>query len=145
MDLVRIIETECIASCFQFHYGNKSHLNLIDQNGELEPDKTHLLLFPVRRGQFDKNTNSRVYNGNFFFVRPDEFAQNYYNETDADNCESKYESKIEPLITALNSFELKMQSCYDLDIVSWESVDAVDVIDANMSGLWVTFQIRSYE
>lgn len=145
MDLVRIIETECTASSFTFHYGNKSHLNLIDQNGELEPDKTHLLLFPVRRGQYDRNTNSRVYNGNFFFVRPDEFAQNYYNETDAPESESKYESKIEPLITALNTLELKMQSCYDLDILSWESVDAIDVIDANMTGLWVTFQIRSYE
>jgi hypothetical protein len=145
MDLVRIIETECIASSFAFHYGNKSHLNLIDQDGELEPDKTHLLLFPVRRGQYDRNTNSRVYNGNFFFVRPDEFAQNYYNETEAPESESKYESKIEPLITALNALELKMQTCYDLDILSWESVDAIDVIDANMSGLWVTFQIRSYE
>lgn len=145
MDLVRIIETECQASCIKFHYGNKSHLNLIDQGGDLEPDKTHLLLFPLRRGLYERNTNSRVYNGNFFLVRPDHFAQNYYNETDADNCESKYESKIEPLIKELNAMELKLQTCYDLDIVSFESVDAVDVIDANMSGLWVTFQIRSYE
>ena len=142
-DLVRILETFCASNDVQFHYGNKSHLNLIDSNSDLCPDKIHLLLFPLRRGNVIDN--SRVYNGNFFYVKPDNFAQEYFNETDGENCESKYNTCIEPLIKSLDKFEQKLRWCEDIDIVSFESIDAIDVLDANMSGLWVTFQFRVYE
>lgn len=142
-DLVRILETFCASNDVQFHYGNKSHLNLIDSNSDLCPDKIHLLLFPLRRG--NAINSSRVYNGNFFYVKPDNFAQEYFNETDGDNLQSKYDTCIEPLITSLDSIEQKLKWCEDIDILSWESVDAVDVLDANMSGLYVTFQFKVYE
>jgi hypothetical protein len=76
---------------------------------------------------------------------PDDFAQEYHNETDQDNCEAKYTSRIEPLIKSLDALEQKLKWCEGIDIVSFESVDAIDVLDANMSGLWVTFQFRLYE
>lgn len=142
-DLVRILETFCASNDVQFHYGNKSHLNLIDSNSDLCPDKIHLLLFPLRRGNVIDN--ARIYNGNFFYVKPDNFAQEYFNETDGENCESKYNTCIEPLIKSLDSFEQKLKWCEGIDIVSFESIDAIDVLDANMSGLWVTFQFRVYE
>lgn len=142
-DLVRILETVSKANGIEFKYGNKSHLNLIDSNSDLCPDKIHLLLFPLRRG--NSIDNARTYNGNFFYVKPDDFAQEYYNETDGDNCESKYETCIEPLITSLDSLELKLKWCNEIDILSWESTDAIDVLDANMSGLYVTFQFKVYE
>lgn len=142
-DLVRILESVCDANCIQFHYGNKSHLNLIDSNSDLEPDKIHLLLFPLRRGNVVDS--ARLYNGNFFYVMPDDFAQEYHNETDQDQCEAKYTHRIEPLIKSLDGFEQKLKWCEGIDIVSFESVDAIDVLDANMSGLWVTFQFRVYE
>lgn len=142
-DLVRVLETVCNANNIEFHYGNKNHLNLIDANSDLCPDKVHLLLFPLRRGNIVDST--RLYNGNFFFVMPDDFAQEYHNETDGDNCEAKYTHRIEPLIKSLDALELKLKWCEGLDIVSFESVDAIDVLDANMSGLFVTFQFRLYE
>lgn len=142
-DLVRILETFCNANDAEFHYGNKSHLNLIDSNSDLCPDKVHLLLFPLRRGNVIDN--SRIYNGNFFYVKPDNFAQEYHSETDGDNCESKYDTCIEPLIKSLDILEKKLRWCEDIDILSFESVDAIDVLDANMSGLWVTFQFKVYE
>lgn len=142
-DLVRILETFCASNDVQFHYGNKSHLNLIDSNSDLCPDKIHLLLFPLRRGNVIDN--ARVYNGNFFYVKPDNFAQEYFNETDGENFESKYNTCIEPLIKSLDKFEQKLKWCEGIDIVSFESIDAIDVLDANMSGLWVTFQFRVYE
>ena len=142
-DLVRILETVCNTNGVEFKYGNKAHLNLIDGNGELCPDKIHLLLFPLRRGNVVNN--SRIYNGNFFYVMPDDFAQEYYNETDGDNCEAKYATRIEPLIKSLDALELKLKWCNEIDIVSFESVDAIDVLDANMSGLYITFQFRVYE
>lgn len=143
MDLVRIFEKVANDNCIQFHYGSKSHLNLIDSNSSLEPNKIHLLLFPLRRGNVI--SNSRVYNGNFFYVMPDDFSNQYYNETEQEECEGKYTDRIEPLITSLDSLEQKLKWCEGIDIVSFESVDAVDVLDANMSGLWVTFQFRVYE
>ena len=142
-DLVRVLESVCNANDIRFHYGNKSHLNLIDANSDLEPDKIHLLLFPLRRGNVVNS--ARIYNGSFFYVMPDDFAQEYHNETDGDNCEAKYTHRIEPLLKSLDALELKLKWCEGLDIVSFESVDAIDVLDANMSGLFVTFQFRLYE
>lgn len=142
-DLVRILETFCASNDVQFHYGNKSHLNLIDSNSDLCPDKIHLLLFPLRRSNVIDS--ARIYNGNFFYVKPDNFAQEYFNETEGENCESKYTTCIEPLIKSLDELEKKLRWCEGIDIVSFESVDAIDVLDANMSGLWVTFQFRVYE
>jgi hypothetical protein len=142
-DLVRILESFCKANDTEFHYGNKSHLNLIDANSDLCPDKIHLLLFPLRRGNVVDS--ARIYNGNFFYVKPDDFAQEYQSETNQENCESKYDTCIEPLIKSLDALEQKLRWCEGIDIVSFESVDAIDVLDANMSGLWVTFQFRVYE
>lgn len=145
MDIARKINDICDAKGFRYHYGNKSHINLIDSNSDLEPNKVHLLLFPVRRGKYERNTNSRVCNGNFFFVLPDNFANAYLNETDAPESESKYVTKIEPLELELNTFEKSLDYCNELDVITFEYVDAIDVLDANMTGFWVTFQFRVYE
>ena len=134
--MVRLLEDICTKLGYKFHYGNKSHLNLIDQNGNLEPNKIHLLLFPVTRGNKDFSNSSRVYSGNFFFVMPDEFANHY---------EQKYTTKIEPLEGALALLEERLSYCENIDVVQLNSIDAVDVLDANMSGLWVTYQFRLYE
>jgi len=145
MDIVRIFENICTGLSYKFHYGNKSHLNLIDQNGNLEPNKIHLLLFPPTRKNKNTNDSSRTFNGNFFFLMPDNFSQDYYNNTDSSETENKYESKIEPLINALSSLELQLQYCENIDIIQFDSIDAVDVLDANLSGLWVTYQFKVYE
>ncbi len=142
-DFVITMQRICDENNIQFHYGNKSHLNLIDANSDLEPNKTHFLLFPLKRGNLINNT--RLVSGNFFFVRPDEFAQEYYNETAGNDSEAKYNKIINPLISELDLIENKIKWCEGFDIVSLESIDAVDVLDANMTGLWVTFQVKIYE
>jgi len=140
MDFVRIIENVCNDLGYQFHYGNKSHLNLIDQNGALEPDKTHLLLFPVTRGKFDDNESKRNVTGNFFFVVPDEFAQDYFNNTN-----DKFTTKIEPLIIELDTLQNALDFCSNITLNQFQSVEVVDVLDANLSGFWVTFNADVYE
>lgn len=142
-DIVITMQRVCSENNIQFHYGNKSHLNLIDANSNLSPNKTHLLLFPLKRGNL--TNNSRLVSGNFFFVRPDEFAQEYYNETSDNDSEAKYNKIINPLISELDLIEKKIKWCEGLDIISLESIDAVDVLDSNMTGLWVTFQVKIYE
>lgn len=145
MDIVRIIENKCIDLGYLFHYGNKSHLNLIDQNGNTLPDKTHLLLFPVKRGLFNYNNNTRSYSGSFLFVKPDDFAQDYYNNTDSAETQDKFTAKIEPLITELNSLESQLSYCDGFDITQWDATEIVDTLDANLTGLWVTFNVVYYE
>lgn len=145
MDFVRILENICTELDYKFHYGNKSHLNLIDQNGALEPDKIHLLLFPITRGRFNNDTNSRNVTGNFFFVMPDEFAQDYFNNTNSSETNDKFTNKIEPLISALDNLQNTLDYCKDVDINQFQSVEVVDILDANLSGFWVTFNVEVYE
>lgn len=145
MDIIRIIQNICVELGYKFHYGNKSHINLIDQNGNTLPDKTHLLLFPVKRGIKNYDSNSRNYSGSFLFVRPDDFAQDYYNNTDSSETKDKFTTKIEPLITELNSFENRLSYCEGFDINQFEATEIVDTLDANMTGLWVTFNVVYYE
>jgi hypothetical protein len=145
MDIVRTFEGICDKLGYKFHYGNKSHLNLIDQGGDLEPDLTHFLMFPPTRSKQNNSTSSRDYRGNFFFVRPDKFAQDYYNNTNSNQTNNKYEAKIEPLINQLNTLETQLEYCEDMDVLTFDSIDAVDVLDANLSGLWVTYSVKVYE
>lgn len=145
MDLVEIIENICNELDISFHYGNKSHLNLIDQNGALEPDKIYVLLFPITRGRLDKNTSSRQVSGNFFLVTPDYFAQDYYNNTVSVENVNKYRDKIKPLIHKLDVFSQKMEYCYGVELTLFNSVEVVDILDANLTGFWVTFNGILYE
>lgn len=145
MDLVRIIEDICTDLGYQFHYGNKSHLNLIDQNGELAPNKIHLLLFPITRGRLNKDTSSRIVSGNFFFVMPDEFAQDYFNNTSSSETSDKFTTKIEPLITSLDGLQDRLDYCENVEVIQFQSVEVVDILDANLSGFWVTFNVEVYE
>lgn len=134
--MVRLLENICTDLGYQFEYGNKSHLNLIDQNGYTLPNKIHLLLFPVTNSGTDFNTSSQVHNGNFFFVVPDEFANAYW---------TKYTTKIEPLEIELKNLEKRLSYCDNVDILQFSYVDAIDVLDANLTGFWVTYQFRLYE
>jgi len=134
--MVRLLENICTDLGYKFEYGNKSHLNLIDQNGYTLPNKIHLLLFPVTNSGTDFNTSSQVHNGNFFFVVPDEFANAYW---------TKYTTKIEPLEIELKNLEKRLSYCDNVDILQFSYVDAIDVLDANLTGFWVTYQFRLYE
>lgn len=134
--MVRLLENICTDLGYKFEYGNKSHLNLIDQNGLTLPNKIHLLLFPVTNSGTDFNTSSQVHNGNFFFVVPDEFANAYW---------TKYTTKIEPLEVELKNLEKRLSYCDNVDILQFSYVDAIDILDANLTGFWVTYQFRLYE
>ena len=134
--MIRLLENICEDLTYQFHYGNKSHLNLIDQNGETLPDKIHLLLFPVTNSGTNFNDSSKNVSGNFFFVVPDTFANAYWE---------KYENKIEPLEVSLKELEQRLYHCENVDILQFNYVDAIDILDANLTGFWVTFQFKVYE
>ena len=144
-DLVRILEDYSNSNDIIFRYGSKSHLNLLEGREELTEDKVHLLLFPVRRGLFDRSTSSRVVNGSFFLVMPDNFDRHYFNEREQPTADSKYTLKIEPLNVYATSMQIYLDSCGEIDVLTFDSVEAIDVLDANVTGLFITYQFRVYE
>lgn len=145
MDLVRILETYSNDNDIVFRYGSKSHLNLLEGREELTEDKVHVLLFPLRRGVYNRSNSSRLVNGNLFLVLPDNYDRHYFNERGQDTADSKFVLKVEPLINTSKALENYLSYCNNVEIVSYESVEAIDVLDANLSGLFVTFQVRVYE
>jgi len=147
MGTVRIIESYSSNNDIVFMYGSKSHLNLLESQTAINEMalKTHLLLFPVRRGKFERSTSSRTESGSFFFVIPDNFDRHYFNERNQPVETSKYALKIEPLVIQLKALEIYLDSCGGIDVVNLESVEAIDVLDANLTGFYVTFNFKVYE
>lgn len=144
-DLVRILEAYSNANDIIFRYGSKSHLNLLEGREELTEDKVHLLLFPVRRALFSRSDSARVVSGSFFLVMPDNMDRHYFNEREQLVEESKYALKIEPLNIYAQSLQIYLDSCGELDVLTFDSVEAIDVLDANVTGLFITYQFRVYE
>ena len=145
MDLVRVLETYCEANNIEFMYGSKSHLNLLES--EITGEKVHLLLFPVRRSTETNDYNTaikaNVYKGNFFLVVASNLDQHYFNEKEQPQETSKYTKNIEPLITKWKALENYLLGCVgELEVTQWESIDAIDVLDANKDGLWCTYSIK---
>mgnify|MGYP003674167557 CR=1 FL=1 len=146
MDIVRVFETYCTDNNIHFEYGSKAHLNLIE--GELDPDKVYLLLFPVNRSKNKNQLNTKLkgktYNGNFFLLKNGDYTESYFKENGTDVSDSKYAKNIEPL-EALHDLigNYFIGGCgYDFELDVWNNVDAINVLDANKDGLWCTYTIR---
>lgn len=145
MDIVKILENICTDLGYKFNYGNKSHLNLIDPNYDFDSNNIHFLMFPPTRNLANNSDSSRTYSGNFAFVIPDEFAQDYYKNTNSNETNNKYDNKILPCIIEMNKLEDRLAYCENMDLIQLSSMDLVDFINANLSGLWVTYQFKVYE
>lgn len=148
MDIVRIFEQYCNDNNIIFQYGSKSVLNLTQVDSLDDADKIHILLDkPRRKSEFNSITRESIlYSGNFFIVLTDNYDNDYFkNPNTKDAADSKYTTKIEPLLLAFKNLERYIVSCGAMDVVLSENIDATDVLDENFTGLWVTYQYRSYE
>ncbi len=148
IDIVRIFENISIQREYQFHYGNESNLNLIDpnvHNQNLDIDKAHVLMFPPTRGGYNFKKGFRNYKGMFLLVLPDSFAQDYYNNSQSVETKDKFSYRIEPLIDACNKFERDLYFCEGFEILDFNSVEVVDLLDANFSGLRINYSLNRYE
>jgi hypothetical protein len=149
MDIVRIFQQFCIDNDYYFSYGTRSVQNLLTNPDTFNEDKVHLLLEPVRRISNVSNgglsVRTRTYSGKYMFVLRDNYDLNYFNEKGTDEAESKYTTRIEPLLPLYAALEKQFIACNDLDLVAHDNIDITDALDANLTGLVCTFQFRAYE
>jgi len=144
MDLVRVFETYCTNNGLEFRYGSKSHLNLVQST--LETDDVFMLLFPVDRhkkpNDLGTKISKRIFTGRFLLVKNSNRDQHYFNEREQDQQDSKYTENIEPLITLHESIGNNILGCdYGYELELWKCIDAVDVLDANLDGIWCNYKI----
>ena len=146
MDLVRIFETYCTANDIEFMYGSKSHLNLLES--DIDPNKIYLLLFPVRRKPIANKLGTKLitdsYSGNFFLLKGSNRDLHYFNEREQPESTSKFTINIEQLLTTFKEIGNSLM-CDEVNLILWENIDAIDVLDANKDGLWCTYQLSKDE
>lgn len=149
MDIVRIFENYCTAQEFYFSYGTKAVQNLLTAPHDFDCDKVHILLDPVRRISNFSNTGmsvrTRTYQGRYLLVLRDDFDKHYFNEKGCEIESSKYSTRIEPLLPVYAALEKQFIACDGYEITQHENIDVTDALDANLTGLVCTFQIRVYE
>lgn len=149
MDIVRIFENYATAREYCFIYGTKAVQNLLTNPHNFEQDKIHILLDPVRRVSEitaqGLSVRSRRYIGRYMILLRDDFDKPYFNEKGADSQQSKYTCNIEPLLPVYAAIEKQFFACDGYDVLQHENIDVTDALDANMTGLVCTFQIRVYE
>lgn len=147
-DIVQTLETICNDLSIKFRYGNKEHLNLIEGSG-ISQD-IHLLLYPPNRiGQFSDmkrlKTNEVLFSGKFMLLVPSDLADEYYNNTVQVSSDSKYSKHIEPLFAIFQSIGNKLINCMNGELLQWDCVDVINILDANKDGLYCTYRFKSLE
>lgn len=143
VDFVRILKAYCDNKGIQYEYGRKANLNLL--KATLDNDKVYCLHEPSPRKAVMNATNTRVqsymFSGMFFLVKQSTIDMPYFTEMANDEARSKYVLNIEPL---LNEYQLMVNSfaCQDIDILQFDCIDVVNVLDTNKDGLLVTYSVQ---
>lgn len=133
-DLKEIIEDHCTVLGWTYSYGNKSNQNLLSSN--LASSEIYLLLDPIRRRKNFSEYGGLIdidFSGNLMLLVKSDLDKEY---------DDKYESYIKPLITSSIEQLEDAINCSDYTIVSWELLDNINDLDANMDGLLVTYTIK---
>jgi hypothetical protein len=143
-DFVRILQDYCQLKDYHYSYGRKSNLNLL-KSDTLE-DKVYLLHEPFPRTPEMSNAGNKVvsylFTGSFFLLKKSTMDMPYFNEVNNDEARSKYVLNIEPLL----EHHLAMANyfgCGDLEVLKFEAIDVVNVLDTNKDGLLISYQVRS--
>lgn len=146
IDFVRILQNYCISKNIAYHYGRKSNLNLL-KSDTLE-DKIYCLHeASPRKTEMNKNktrVSSYLFSGMFFLVKKSTMDMPYLNEVGNDEAVSKYNLNIEPLLNEFNAMA-NYFGCTDMEVLQFEAIDVVNVLDTNKDGILITYQIRSFE
>lgn len=144
IDFVRILQDYCSNSNIEYHYGRKSNLNLL--KATLSNEKIYCLHEPSPRKIVMTKAGLRVagytFNGMFFLVKQSTMDMPYLNEMNNDEARSKYVLNIEPLLAVFEQMANKFGCNNNLEIISFDCIDVVNVLDTNKDGLLVTYSVK---
>jgi hypothetical protein len=141
-DFVRILKTYCESKNIEYHYGRKANLNLLQS--DLDEEKIYCLHEPSPR-KVKMNVNltrvaDYVFTGMFFLVKKSTIDMPYFTEMGNNESESKYVKNIEPLLLVFETMANNL-GC-EHDVIQFECIDVVNVLDTNKDGLLVTYTIE---
>ena len=140
-DIVSLFETYCTNNSIFFSYGRSDYQNLVQSDSIAE--KIYLFLDPVTRlksfSEFGGN-GLITFSGQFLLLIKGDLDKPYY-ETAQAGVSGKYEDNILPLLnTHLQAFEDYL-NCTEYQVNQWQILDAINIYDANMDGLIVTYNL----
>jgi hypothetical protein len=147
-DFVRTLQDYATSKGWHYSYGRKSNLNLLSARTKLANDKIYLLHeASPRRPEKNKTgtaMGSILFTGHFFLVVKSTMDMPYLNEKGNDEANSKYVKNIEPLLTLWQGMFNYLIGCEgELDILLFEAIDAVNILDENRDGILVSYQVRA--
>lgn len=143
IDVVTIMRDAAEAQGFEFHYGDKNVLNLL--NSDLDTEKIYfLLLSPIkqRREESSWGNGKASAKGSFMLVQKSNLDNTVYREKGQDETTGKYELHIKPMYAALDLFDDSM-NCGPMTYRREDAIDAYNLFDFNVDGLIIeTFTLQ---
>ena len=141
VDIVRIFEKFATDKSYEFDYGTKASLNLLGGTNPIEDISKIYLLLERRKGTSKQGSIGSLegvnYTGYFFLCKHSDLDLDNFN---SDNTNSKYKDNIEPLLNAYKSL-FNYFGCTEIEINSFEFQDVTDILDQNMDGLLINYNI----
>jgi len=146
MTLVEKLRQITEALEWNFHYGRRDFNNLVEIDSDNE-EVIHFILDPVTRSPKYSNTggylNYSIYSGYFMILTKSDFDQVYDNQKEINSTDGKWITNIEPKIrNHFASLEHSIICDEDLQIVSFNITDIINVFDENMDGILVNYTLR---
>ena len=146
MDIVLFIQQEVELLGWVFSYGNKSNINLID--GDKDIEKIYFLCDVIPSNEPDTSEfggdGAVDYTLNFMLLVHSDFSDVYFKQRNTEEGEGKYEKNILPLKTQLKKFK-KVIDCSIYERRGWSIVEVIDKEDFNGDGLGVGTTLREIE
>jgi len=132
-DIVEVFEGFSNDLGFTFSYGNKANQNLLQS--DMIADKVYLLLDPVTRSSPSSEFGGigvTTFSGSFLLAVKSTIDQVY---------EDKYDENIKPLISNQLEDLKSLFNCDAYQITGWSYIDGINLLDINLDGLVVTYNI----
>jgi hypothetical protein len=130
-DLLKTIAT---ANSYEFMYARSDFQNLLDS---IPTGQTHLILDPVETTENFTEYNqvdSKRYAGTFMVV--------ISSDIDKKSYEDRYTEDIQPLLSgAIEVIKEALKCTGTILIESWRTVEVINMLDYNVDGIAVTYQV----
>jgi len=146
MDIVLYLEQEVKLLGWEFSYGNKSNLNLLEADKDI--DKIYFLCDIVEASDAEVSEYGGYgaidYKVTFMLLVQSEFEDVYFSQRETETDDGKYNKNIIPLKTQLKKLK-KVFDCSVYERRSWSVIDVVNQTDINGDGLSVSTTLRELE
>jgi hypothetical protein len=129
----------CDTNRWSFDYGRRDYHNLNDFESDAAlPENVHFLLDPViineKRSAETGALENVTYTGGFIFCVKADLDTNY---------KEKFENYIKPLKSKIDTIiSANLNACSEYEVSVWKLTEVIDILDTNVSGYIVEFEIK---